>query len=209
MANVRRYILVWLASALIFAIAVGVSFRHLDVPLARYAIAHFDHPFTKSLEVKATILLGIEAIIFATLAVLRLLHGHLNKFSRALALACISSICAYAINSLVLKVVFGVPNVGEVLHGAPHIADLAGGSPYSSFPSGHMALAGAFAGVFTVFYRKAAIPIALALALGCGVLVMGTWHFLSDVLAGTFLGVSAGLLAGAIWVVHAEPYQRP
>jgi membrane-associated phospholipid phosphatase len=32
--------------------------------------------------------------------------------------------------------------------------------------------------------------------------VVGDWHFISDVIAGTFLGVSAGFLAGELWSVH-------
>jgi membrane-associated phospholipid phosphatase len=33
-------------------------------------------------------------------------------------------------------------------------------------------------------------------------LVVGDWHFISDVIAGAFLGVSAGILAGEGWLVH-------
>ena len=42
------------------------------------------------------------------------------------------------------------------------------------------------------------------LVLAAGVLIVGDWHFLSDVIAATFAGVSAGLLAGEVWAVHAS-----
>ena len=201
--------MIWMIAAAVCALLVGFCFSHVDVRVAHYASLHFSHPLTGSLEVKAPILLGIEATIFATLVLLRLLHGHLSTFSRVLAVACLSSICTYAVNGLVLKVFFGVPAVYETFQGAPHLAVFAAGTPNSSFPSGHMALAGAFGGVFIYFYRKAFFPVAGLLAAGCAVLVLGTWHFVSDVLAGTFIGVSAGLLAAAVWRVHAGQVNDP
>ena len=76
------------------------------------------------------------------------------------------------------------------------------GSQTSSFPSGHMALAGGFAGVWLRLYPRTAPAFAALLALGMAILVAGDWHFLSDVVAGTFLGVTAGLMAGALWLEH-------
>jgi hypothetical protein len=46
-------------------------------------------------------------------------------------------------------------------------------------------------------------PLAILLLLAAALLVVGDWHFLSDVIAGTFLGVSAGILAGEGWLVHS------
>ena len=46
--------------------------------------------------------------------------------------------------------------------------------------------------------------ISLLLILGAGLLIVGEWHFVSDVIAGTVLGVSIGLLAGELWLAHAK-----
>jgi membrane-associated phospholipid phosphatase len=35
-------------------------------------------------------------------------------------------------------------------------------------------------------------------------LIAGDWHFVSDVIAGTFVGVSAGILAGEVWLAHSK-----
>jgi membrane-associated phospholipid phosphatase len=40
--------------------------------------------------------------------------------------------------------------------------------------------------------------------LAAALLVIGDWHFLSDVIAGSFVGLSAGLLAGSLWSLHAK-----
>jgi hypothetical protein len=65
-----------------------------------------------------------------------------------------------------------------------------------------MVLAGAFAGVFMRLYRTSVRLLSGLLLLAAALLVVGDWHFISDVIAGTFLGVSAGILAGELWVVH-------
>lgn len=43
----------------------------------------------------------------------------------------------------------------------------------------------------------------LVVALGIVLLVVGDWHFVSDVIAGTPLSFTAGLIAGELWVSHA------
>ena len=43
-------------------------------------------------------------------------------------------------------------------------------------------------------YRSSVFALSLALLLSCILLIIGGWHFLSDVIAGTYFGVSAGLV---------------
>ena len=78
------------------------------------------------------------------------------------------------------------------------------GTEHSSFPSGHMVLAASFAGVFMRLYRVSIWPLSALLLLGATLLILGDWHFLSDVIAGTFVGLSAGLLAGELWALHSK-----
>ncbi|HEV2136894.1 MAG TPA: phosphatase PAP2 family protein [Terracidiphilus sp.] len=114
-----------------------------------------------------------------------------------------TSICAYAINDTTLKLFFGVPNPAAVLQGTQHVFNLLAGSSKCSFPSGHMVLAGAFAGVFMRLYRSSIWPLSALLLIAALLLVVSDWHFVSDVLAGAFVGVSAGLLAGEVWLAHS------
>jgi membrane-associated phospholipid phosphatase len=121
-----------------------------------------------------------------------------------LAVACLASICTYGINDQVLKPFFGVEGPAAVMHGARHAFNIGMGLADSSFPSGHMVLAGAFAGVFMRLYRASIRPLAALLLVAAALLVVGDWHFISDVIAGAFLGVSAGALAGEGWAVHSS-----
>jgi membrane-associated phospholipid phosphatase len=150
------------------------------------------------------VLLGLEAAVVLTLVILRLVHGHLSPFREATALACLTSICAYAISDNALKPLFGVPIPTAVFQGAQHAFHLMNGSSNGSFPSGHMVLASAFSGVFMRIYRASILPLSILLVIAGAMLILGDWHFVSDVIAGTFVGISAGLLAGELWLVHSR-----
>lgn len=200
---------VWLVCLLFFAAAAAIAFVHFDVALARYFSSFLGRMNGLAAGLGSAVLLSGEAAVALTLIISRITRGRISPFSEALALACLSSICAYAINAGVLKVLFGVPNPAEVLLGARHGFHFLQGTQNSSFPSGHMVLAGAFAGVFMRLYRSSVLPLAALLCLAAALLIVGDWHFLSDVLAGAFAGVSAGLLAGEVWIVHRDRRAAP
>lgn len=174
----------------------------IDVPVAHRVWRVGSHLSSLSAAFGATVILSMEAAVVLSLIVARLTRGHISRFAEALGVACCASICAYGVNDQVLKPFFGVPTPAEVIDGARHTVNLAAGFAYSSFPSGHMVLAGAFAGVFMRLYRASTRPLAVLLLLAAVLLVVGDWHFVSDVIAGAFLGVTAGMLAGEGWVVH-------
>jgi hypothetical protein len=194
---------VWSLSLLVCAAVVVVAFLRLDVPVAQHlwGHAHYLSPLGEGLG--AAILLTGESAVILSVLIVRLTRGHVPAISENLAIACLSSICAYGINDHVLKMLFGVATPQSVVHGARHILHLYAGSEGSSFPSGHMALAGGFAGVFMRLYRVSIWPMSALLLIGAGLLLAGDWHFVSDIIAGTFFGVSAGLLAGEGRAAHS------
>lgn len=193
---------IWFLSLLACAAAAALSFAELDVPLARHFWGVGRHLSPLSAAFGATLILTLEAVVVLVLVVMRLMRGHVSRFGEALGVACLASICAYGINDQVLKPFFGVQAPVAVVHGAVHTFNLTMGLANDSFPSGHMVLAGAFAGVFMRLYPASVKPLTVLLALAAGLLVVGDWHFISDVIAGGFIGVSAGILAGEGWAVH-------
>src|SRR5450631_2287434 len=71
-----------------------------------------------------------------------------------------------------------------------------GGGDYSSFPSGHMAVFAAFFATVWLYYpRCRLISIGLMLVLAVA-LVATDYHFLSDVIAGAYLGLISTFLTG-------------
>jgi len=203
--NTQRFpFLTWLLSLLVCTLAVALAFVYLDVPIAHRVYGLLGSTESLGKGFASAVLLAIEGSAALALVCTRITRGHLSRFGEATALACLTSICAYAINDSTLKFFFGVPNPSAVLHGTRHAFELLAGSSSSSFPSGHMVLAGAFAGVFMRLYRSSILPLSLLLLTAAVLLIVGDWHFVSDVIAGSVLGVSAGLLAGEVWLAHSK-----
>jgi membrane-associated phospholipid phosphatase len=196
---------IWLLSLVACAAVVAFAFVHVDVPTALHfwKVGRFLRPLNQAFG--AAIVLSAESAVILGMVLARLVRGHISVFGETLAIACLTSICAYGINSHVLKVFFGVPNPIEVMHGARHGFYLWIGSENSSFPSGHMVLAGAFSGVFMRLYSVSIWPLSALLLLAAGLLLVGDWHFLSDVVAGTYFGIWAGILAGEGRAAHSNP----
>lgn len=199
----RSPLLMWLLSLLLCTLVVAVAFVYLDVPIAHRFKGILAPAESLATGFASVVLLGLEAAVALALVIIRITRGHLSPFRKATVLACLTSICAYAISDNILKLYFGVPNPAAVLHGTQHAFNLLRGSSNSSFPSGHMVLSGAFAGVFMRLYRTSILPLSALLLIAAVLLVVGDWHFVSDVIAGAFVGVSAGLLAGEVWLAHS------
>ena len=188
---------------------VAFSFLRIDVPAALYFwnVGHLRSPL--NVVFGSTVILAAEAAVILFMVLARLVRGHISVFGETLAIACLVSMCAYVVNDHVLKVLFGVPNPADVIRGAGHSFNIWVGSGNSSFPSGHMVLAGAFAGVFMRLYGSGIrMLFSVLLLIAAGLLLVGDWHFLSDIIAGAFLGATAGILAGEGWAAHLARYLR-
>jgi membrane-associated phospholipid phosphatase len=197
------FIRIWFVSLLACAAIVAFAFLRIDVPAALYFwnVGHLLGPLNMAFG--SAVILSAESAVILFTVLTRLVRGHISVFGETLAIACLVSMCAYVVNDHVLKVFFGVPNPADVMHGAAHSFDFWVGSESSSFPSGHMVLAGAFAGFFMRLYKASILLFSALLLIAAGLLLVGGWHFLSDIIAGAFLGTSAGILAGEGWAAHS------
>lgn len=202
MRRIPVAIRIWCLCLLVCSAAVVAAFRYADVPVVRMISVNPHHARTVSRILAGSVLIGLEAAVILLLISVRLARGRLSPFLQVLVPACATSIAAYAINATVLKVIFGVAVPRDVLKGASHAFNWLAGSDMSSFPSGHMMLAAAFAGVVMRVYRQSIVPLAALLAIAAAMLLLGHWHFPSDLIAGTFLGLSAGLAVGQVWLVR-------
>jgi membrane-associated phospholipid phosphatase len=196
---------IWLLWLLACGAAVAVSFEEIDVGVARHFWDVGRHLSALNTAFGAAVILTLESAVVLALVLARVTRGHLSRLGETLGVACLASMCAYGINDQVLKPLFGVQPPDAVLHGARHIF-FAVSSGSLGFPSGHMVLAGSFAGVFMRLYRASLWPLAALLLIAAILLIVGDWHFVSDVIAGSFIGITAGLLAGEAWLVHM--YER-
>ena len=204
MNRFAAFVRIWLLSLVVCAVLTALSFVFIDLPIARHfwntgrALQPLNSAFG------AAVVLSCECALAVGLVLARLVRGRLSRLGTTLVIACLASICTYAFNDLVLKPWFGVPVPAAVMAGASHQFNFLAAPGNYSFPSGHMALAASFAGVCISLYRVALPSLAALLALAALLLVFGDWHFVSDVIAGSFVGLSAGFLAGAVWRLHSE-----
>lgn len=204
----------WLAGLAALSAAAAVSYVWLDRPLALLAHNQLAHEQQAALEKLTHIpdpLVPAAAIAFVVLGLMALAGRPLSKLQSTLFIAATGLIMAVAIKDQ-LKFVFGrtwpetwvQDNPSFIRDGAFGFNWFHGGAGYQSFPSGHMSATCAVVAVFWIAYpRLRALYALMALAVAVG-LVGADYHFLSDILAGSYVGVSTGWMATVLCEQRAD-----
>lgn len=195
----------WCASFIATLMIVGLLIAYVDIPLARLCLTFSRHIEGTGQGLGSPILVAGEITIMAILAILRIVRGHLSEKSKAVFVAAATSLSAFVANDYVLKMIFGRKDPFHLFHdGTAQQFLFFQGDQQSSFPSGHMVLATAFAATLMRLYPRSSPAFILLLLVGALALVIGDWHFAGDVLAGTFVGATAGFVAGELWIRHNQ-----
>ncbi len=204
-----RLFLPWLKSLIVTAALVLICYFWLDRPIALWVhgnirshyqelIAWFQFPDP---------LIPIALVILMTICVRAIIARPLPKYQIA-ALLCSVSILGAEFLKKGLKFVFGRTwpetiwphnNLSLIRDDVYGFHFFHRGYAYHSFPSGHMAAVCAAAAVLWIWYpRFRPVWIIGALVVGTA-LVGGNYHFLGDVIAGAFVGVTSAAGATAVW----------
>jgi membrane-associated phospholipid phosphatase len=202
-APAQKMALVWIATLALVVLSIAACIRWADYPTADYFFGGHHHGWIgKFLDGRS--LVAYETVIIGALVIVRLARGRLPHFGKIVLIASAASVITYAVNGLLLKPFFGRLPPGDFNFSLnPAVFNYLQGSDASSFPSGHMALSGSFLAVLYRVYPRLRLPIMICVLVGCALLVSGDWHYISDVIAGTFIGVTVGLLAGELWIRHS------
>ena len=193
----------WLLSLLIMTMIVVASVNWIDVPIARFffkgsgKVAGLAHIFGSS------VMVACEVALMLSIAVIRLMRGSIPDYANVIFLACCASLLAFAANDYVLKELFG--RYGPyTFFGGSNVRDFnfLKGDMFSVFPSGHMVISTAFAAMIIRQYPRVWPVLTILLCAGAAALLVGDWHFLSDIISGAFVGSTAGLLAAELWRQH-------
>ncbi|MFO1419469.1 MAG: phosphatase PAP2 family protein [Candidatus Competibacteraceae bacterium] len=213
MPLLNRFAVRWVLVFLIGAALVAGCYRYLDVPLARWAYRHQLRQYGLFHGLQA---LADGLVLLAPVALLavggRWLRGRTTLLDRVALLAA-GSVLAVSLLKYPLKWAFGrtwpatfYQNNPSLLHdGVYGFHPFQGGVAYGAFPSGHAAVAAAVATVLWVYYpRYRLLAVGLWLAVSVG-LLGAYYHFASDVLAGTLLGVFVASLVRRFDVRASEP----
>lgn len=203
---------IWSLGLLGTAITVTVSYFWLDRPISHLAHAvlqRFDLFDKLTLIPDALTPLAVVAVM--VLALRGSSRAKLSRWQTVLLVAGISLTLA-VIAKDELKTAFGRTwpetwignNPSLIRDGVFGFFPFHGGRGYRSFPSGHTSVTFAVMTVFWICYPKLRLLYAFVMAAMAIGLVGANFHFLSDVIAGGFLGVSIGWISVTLWEVGAR-----
>ena len=192
---------------LLFGMLIGVAvcIRWLDVPVALAFLPNVDRVGWLGKGLGTMVLISGEVVFIVSIAIVRIARGNLPPFAKAVFVACCASLSAFVANDYVLKFIFGRLNPSDFLQ-RPTVQTFHffQGNHDSSFPSGHMVMATAFAMVMIRLQPRTLPILIVLLCVGAIALLVGDWHFVGDVIAGTFVGGTAGFVAGELWIEHVQ-----
>jgi membrane-associated phospholipid phosphatase len=200
----------WLLGLAGTSAAAFVSYEWLDRPIALFFHSTVAQPKTfATLTHAPDPLVALAAILFVILGLMNLSGRVLSRLQNC-ALLCSLSVIVAELTKAQLKLMFGRTWPASWTNGNPSFLRdgvygfnfFHRGDGYASFPSGHTAVACAVMTVLWVYYPAWRVLYVFgALAVGIG-LIGGNYHFLSDVIAGAFVGVSSGWMLTSLWKAH-------
>jgi membrane-associated phospholipid phosphatase len=193
----------WAAGLGLTAVAVTVSYLWLDRPIAMSAHGTTTQsPIFAELTYLPEPLVPMSLLALFALGLWALVGQPLYKPHRVVLLCSISLIVAESFKNE-LKFIFGRTRPETWINGNPSLIHdgvygfnfFHGGPGYASFPSGHTTAACAVASVLWICYpRLRALYGAVVGAVAVG-LIGADYHFLSDIIAGGFVGTTTGWFA--------------
>jgi membrane-associated phospholipid phosphatase len=207
----------WAISFVVMVAAVIVSYYWLDQPIALFAHEQLkQYNQFELLTHIPEVAIPIILVAFMVLGFWALTRHSLNRFETVLALDAITLAVAIEVK-VQLKYAFGRTwpetwvrdNPSLIRDGVYGFFPFHGGAGYSSFPSGHTTAICAVMSVFWICYPRYRIVYAVCIAAVAIGLVGANFHFLSDVIAGGFLGASAGWMAVFIWELGEHRIRPP
>lgn len=199
----------WLLALVLVILAVVASYCWFDRPIALFVHNHFPRDSRIMIEPVTYFpnpLISVATITFLALGIWGLTGRPQSKMQAAILICSASIVIAETIKSQ-LKFVFGrtwpetwFQNNPSFIHDGIYGFNLFhGGEAYQSFPSGHMTSFCALISVLWIYYpRLRPIYLTATLAILVG-LVGANFHFLSDTIAGAFVGASTGLMMSTLF----------
>lgn len=197
----------WLLSLVATTFTVVISYLWIDRPIALFIHLHSpSHEAFAQLTRIPEPFIPLAVVAFLVLGARILARRPLTEIYTTSLICSISLIMAEATKDQ-LKFIFGrlwpetwiLNNPSFIRDGAYGFNLFHGGAGYASFPSGHTSVTCAVISVLWILHPKLRVLyvlVALVVAVG---LIGANYHFLSDIIAGAFVGVSTGWMTTALW----------
>lgn len=190
---------IWLAAALLCATATAVAFFYIDVPAANFFHGlGWSRAFRAPL-LRLPLLIVVAGVAFVSAGIRGLRGRSYGAETETVILVMLSLALALCINEFVLKAAFARPT--------PHIFFRTGHFLFrqmrdirrSSFPSGHAAQILAVTSVLWNRHPATRIVCVMAVFAAFAIMLLGGWHFVSDLIAGSFVGAFCAAMVMALW----------
>jgi membrane-associated phospholipid phosphatase len=197
----------WSIALMLTALAVAISYQWLDRPIAYFVHAHFhNEPLFARLTLIPEFFAPLAVLAFLVLGLRALVEKPLTRLEAVTLLCALSLVVASAIKNQ-LKLVFGRTwpetwvrdNPSLIRDGVYGFHPFHGGGGFESFPSGHTTAVVAVMSVLWICYPRFRVLYALFVAVVVIGLIGANFHFLSDCIAGAFLGASTGWVVVTLW----------
>lgn len=198
---------IWLAGFVMTATVVLVSVQWIDRPIALWIFDAFGGRRIPTQTADRIFSIPfVTTIVFVIFGIIAITGRRFSKLEATIAMCAISTLASTVIKDQ-LKFVFGrtwpdtwgpgiVSFVRDNVYGFHFFQS---GKSFESFPSGHAAVAAAVLSVIWILFPNLRVFCTIGLiAVDIGLVALNL-HFLSDVVAGSFVGVSTGLFTVALW----------
>lgn len=181
--------------------AITVSYIWLDIPLAQWAHAHHlrDYTWLRTVQRLPNLFPAIAFVSIIGLT-LRSYRSKLGYHAQALLSTSLAFVVCYFLTKI-LKIIFArtwpatwVDNNPSLLSdGVYGFFWFRDDRAYQSFPSGHTSAIFVVSLMLIYYYPRARWLAAIACAMVITGLIGNYYHFLSDIIAGAYLGMASGL----------------
>jgi membrane-associated phospholipid phosphatase len=207
----------WAYGLVLTAAATIVCYAFVDVPLALFAHGHLrEYAIFARLTTATEYFPPIAIAAIFVLGLWRLSGRAFGYSAEAILITSVSLVAARAAKDQ-LKLVFGRTwpetwtnnNPSLIKDGAFGFHPFHGGSGFESFPSGHTL--GICAVVTALwFYYPRYTPIYVVLILAVSIALIGAnYHFLSDIIAGGFIGATLAILCVKLFAQSLSSHDTP
>ncbi len=198
----------WAATLLAVAVFAVIAISWLDRPIALFVHDIFggQHDSAGVVRPPGLSIPLITSSVFVVFGLAAIIGRQFSKLETVVLLCTVSVLAAESIKNQ-LKFVFGrtwpdswAPKIMSLVRDNVYgFHFFHGGQSYESFPPGSAAVAAAVISVLWISYARLRMAYAISIFAADLGLVLLNVHFLSDVVSGTFVGVSAGWLTVAVW----------
>jgi membrane-associated phospholipid phosphatase len=193
----------WLIAFAAVAVTVLLCVAFVDRPLALLAEDWFGGATVRLVKRSPSFFWASLIVVAAVFALRRAARRPFGR-SDLVFLLCGASLIVGEGLKPVLKYLFGRPwpkyaHPSFIRDGVYGFNPFHAGYPFESFPSGHMTIACAVVSVLWIYYPRFRPVYAACVGFLALALVSGNYHFLSDTIAGGFVGASVGILVVWLW----------